>query len=143
MLKFIFSFFLLLSISNANEKVILQLKWLHQFQFAGYYTALEKGFYNDVGLDVEIRQRDLGKNNIDQVLNNEAQYGISDSILLLYRAQNKPVVIISPIFQHSPSVILTLKSGGLDSPYKLNGKKLVFYEKDTDGFGILSMLKGR
>ncbi len=142
MLKFIFSFFLLLSISNANEKVILQLKWLHQFQFAGYYTALEKGFYNDVGLDVEIRQRDLGKNNIDQVLNNEAQYGISDSILLLYRAQNKPVVIISPIFQHSPSVILTLKSGGLDSPYKLNGKKLVFYEKDTDGFGILSMLKG-
>jgi ABC-type nitrate/sulfonate/bicarbonate transport system substrate-binding protein len=40
---------------HALEKVSLQLKWLHQFQFAGYYVALEKGFYRDAGLDVEIR----------------------------------------------------------------------------------------
>src|SRR5262245_50887028 len=40
---------------QALEKVSLQLKWLHQFQFAGYYVALEKGFYRDAGLDVEIR----------------------------------------------------------------------------------------
>jgi ABC-type nitrate/sulfonate/bicarbonate transport system substrate-binding protein len=42
---------------QALEKVSLQLKWLHQFQFAGYYVALEKGFYRDAGLDVEIRRR--------------------------------------------------------------------------------------
>ena len=33
-------------------KVRLQLKWYHQFQFAGFYAALEKGFYRDAGLDV-------------------------------------------------------------------------------------------
>ncbi|OQR40492.1 hypothetical protein AS859_11535, partial [Aliarcobacter cryaerophilus] len=62
LLLIIFSTFL-----NANEKVVLQLKWFHQFQFAGYYAAKEKGFYDEVGLDVEIKQRDLKSNNIDEV----------------------------------------------------------------------------
>jgi ABC-type nitrate/sulfonate/bicarbonate transport system substrate-binding protein len=37
---------------QALDRVTLQLKWLHQFQFAGYYAALEKGFYREAGLDV-------------------------------------------------------------------------------------------
>ena len=40
----------------ALDQVSLQLKWRHQFQFAGYYAALEKGFYRDAGIDVEIRE---------------------------------------------------------------------------------------
>ena len=55
---------------------ILQLKWFHQFQFAGYYAAKEKGFYEEVGLDVEIKERDLKYNNIDEVINGNAQYGV-------------------------------------------------------------------
>ena len=40
---------------NTNlEKVSLQLKWHHQFQFAGYYVAKYKGYYKDEGLDVEL-----------------------------------------------------------------------------------------
>ncbi len=125
----------------ANEKVVLQLKWFHQFQFAGYYAAKEKGFYKEVGLDVEIRQRDLKYNNIQQVIDNEAQYGISDSVLLLYKAKKEPIVIISPIFQHSPSVIISLKGNNTDSVYELDKKDMVFYENDNDGFSILAMLK--
>jgi diguanylate cyclase (GGDEF)-like protein len=137
----IFLFLILYASVFANEKVVLQLKWLHQFQFAGYYAAKEKGFYSELGLDVEIRQRDRSKNNIQQVISGEAEYGISDSVLLLYRAKNEPVTIITPIFQHSPSVVLTLKSSGLNSPYKLNNKELMFYKKDADGFGILAMFE--
>jgi diguanylate cyclase (GGDEF)-like protein/PAS domain S-box-containing protein len=138
----IFTFFILLYTSLfANEKVILQLKWLHQFQFAGYYAALEKGFYKELGLDVTIKERDITKNNIEQVISGEAQYGVADSIILLYRAKNQPVVIVTPILQHSPTILMTLKKSGLDSPYALGGKKLVFYENDTDGFSILAMLK--
>ena len=40
----------------ALESVSLQLKWKHQFQFAGHYAALEQGFYRDAGLDVTIRE---------------------------------------------------------------------------------------
>ena len=40
----------------ANESVNLQLRWHHQFQFAGYYAALEKGYYANAGLDVSITE---------------------------------------------------------------------------------------
>ncbi|MDO8453975.1 MAG: ABC transporter substrate-binding protein, partial [Sulfurimonas sp.] len=141
MRKFLSVLLLLFSSLFGDEKVILQLKWLHQFQFAGYYTALEKGYYKDVGLDVEIRERDLNKNNIKQIIDGEAEYGIADSVLFLHKAKQEPVVIIAAIFQHSPNVLVTLKSSGIDSPYKLQNKDLTFYKKDVDGFGILAMLK--
>lgn len=120
---------------------MLQLKWLHQFQFAGYYAALEKGFYKDVGLDVDIRERDIEKNNIQQVIDGEVDYSIADSVLLLYKAKGEPVVIVAPIFQHSPNVLMTLKSSGLDSPYDLKNKNITFYKENIDGFGIFAMLK--
>ena len=136
LLLIIFSTFL-----NANEKIVLQLKWFHQFQFAGYYAAKEKGFYDEVGLNVEIRQRDLKYNNIDEVINGNAQYGVADSILILYRLKQQPVVIVSPIFQHSPSVFISLKKSNISSVYELNNKDILFYPNDTDGFSLLAMIK--
>jgi NitT/TauT family transport system substrate-binding protein len=41
-------------VADAQEKVSVRLKWLHQAQFAGYYVAKEKGFYKEEGLDVTI-----------------------------------------------------------------------------------------
>lgn len=138
----IFTLYLfLLTTLFGDEKVVLQLKWLHQFQFAGYYAALEKGYYKDVGLDVEIRERDLNKNNILQVISGEADYSIADSVLFLYKAKNEPIVIVAPIFQHSGNILITLKSSGFDSPYKLANKDVTYYKKDVDGFGILGMFK--
>lgn len=140
-MKLLIIVFLFISSLLANEKVTLQLKWLHQFQFAGYYAAKEKGFYSQEGLDVEIKERDRSKNNIEQVISGEAEYGVADSILLLYRSRKEPLVIVAPVFQHSPNVLFTLKSSGLDSPYKLNNKNIMFYNKDADGFGIPAMFK--
>ena len=39
-----------------TDTVTLKLKWKHQFQFAGYYAAIEKGFFKDVGLHVVLRE---------------------------------------------------------------------------------------
>jgi NitT/TauT family transport system substrate-binding protein len=41
--------------TQADDKFTLQIKWVTQAQFAGYYVALEKGFYDDEGLDVTIK----------------------------------------------------------------------------------------
>jgi hypothetical protein len=46
----------LLHPAAALDQVSLQLKWKHQFQFAGYYAALEQGLYRNAGLDVTIRE---------------------------------------------------------------------------------------
>ncbi|WP_286936625.1 ABC transporter substrate-binding protein, partial [Pseudoalteromonas sp. UBA6540] len=52
----IFVILLFCSQLMAQESVTLQLKWTHQFQFAGYYMAQQKGYYKDAGLDVTIRE---------------------------------------------------------------------------------------
>jgi diguanylate cyclase (GGDEF)-like protein/PAS domain S-box-containing protein len=132
---------LFITFLHANEKVTLQLKWFHQFQFAGYYVAKEKGYYDEAGLDVEIKQRDLKYNNIQQVIDNEAQYGVGDSALLLNKIKNEPIVIVSAIFQHSPNVLVTLKSSEINSPYDLNNKDILTYANNTDSFAIYAMFK--
>jgi polar amino acid transport system substrate-binding protein len=121
------------------EKVAIQLKWFHQFQFAGYYAAKEKGFYDAVGLDVEIKARNIKYDNIEQVVRGESQYGVADTSLLIYRSKEEPVVIIAPILQHSPSVLLTLKKSNIDTPYNLNNKNVLFYRKDIDGMSLKAM----
>ncbi|RXK07242.1 diguanylate cyclase [Halarcobacter bivalviorum] len=144
MLKNNFLFLCLLLLSStlfANEKVILQLKWFHQFQFAGYYAAKEKGFYKELGLDVEIRQRDLKYNNIQQVIDNDAQYGVADSVLFLYQERKEPIVIVSPIFQHSANILISRKDSNISTVYNLDNKNMIFYPNDTDGFSILALLK--
>jgi diguanylate cyclase (GGDEF)-like protein/PAS domain S-box-containing protein len=107
------------------EKVSLQLKWLHSFQFAGYYAAKEQGFYAQENLDVEIRESVAGISTVEQVLNGEAQYGVADTALLQERLSGKPVVVLASIFQHNPLVLVTLKKSGIVSPYELPGKRVM------------------
>lgn len=53
-------------ISTASlEKVSLQLVWKHQFEFAGFYAAIEKGFYRSQGLEVELREYEHGVDILD------------------------------------------------------------------------------
>ena len=127
--------------SFAMEKVTLQLKWFHQFQFAGYYAAKEKGYYKDVGLDVTIKERDLKYNNIKEVINNKAQYGIADSVLFLYKARNEPIITVAPIFQHSANILISRKDRRIQTIEDLNNKKIIFYPNDADGFSLLALLK--
>ncbi|MDA7746893.1 transporter substrate-binding domain-containing protein [Psychromonas sp.] len=59
--------------------------------------------------------------------------------LFFIKQKNESVVIVAPIFQHSPSVLISLKESGIQTPYELNNKDVLFYDNDTDGFSILSM----
>ncbi|MEA3642043.1 MAG: diguanylate cyclase [Lamprobacter sp.] len=89
----------------AQDSLTLQLKWRHQFQFAGYYMALEKGYYQDAGLDVRLVEADAHTDPVAEVISGAAQFGIASSELLLAR-QTQPVVALAPIFQHSPFELL-------------------------------------
>ena len=109
----------------ALEKVRLQLKWFHQFQFAGYYAAIQQGYYADEGLDVELIERDLSKSVVDQVINQEAEYGVGDSGLLHEYASNKPIVAMAAIFQHNPLVFMTKRDSGIISPFEFKGKRIM------------------
>ena len=126
--------------SWGQEKVVLQLKWFHQFQFAGYYAAKQQGYYRDVGLDVEIRERDRSTSAIDDVINGIASYGIADSSIVVQRMKGKPLVIASTIYQASPLIFFSLAEKAITNPYDLAGKRIMF-QRNVDDAPLLAILE--
>jgi diguanylate cyclase (GGDEF)-like protein len=114
------------------DTIDLQLRWLPQFQFAGYYAAVEKGFYAEEGLNVRLRTGAPDRQPVSEVLSGRAQYAEGNSEILLARLQGKPVVALAAIFQHSPSVLLALRSSGIESAHDLIGKKVMFMDSRSD-----------
>ncbi|MCF6177932.1 MAG: ABC transporter substrate-binding protein [Geopsychrobacter sp.] len=113
-------------LSPRLEKVSLQLKWKHQFQFAGYYAALEQGYYREVGLDVDIRARGLDTlRSVDQVLKGVATYGVEGANLLVRRLRGAPLVALAAIFQHSPMVTLALQKNHINTVKDMVGKRMM------------------
>jgi diguanylate cyclase (GGDEF)-like protein len=127
-------FLLVPSTSIAQDKVVLQLKWKHAFQFAGYYAAQELGYYKDAGLDVDIRAAYPGIDPVEEVVKGRAQYGVGNTTLLLARQDGKPVVVLSVIFQHSSAVLITKGNGQITSVNDLVGKRVMIEPNSSELF---------
>jgi len=107
------------------DQVALQLKWKHQFQFAGYYAAIAKGYYKDAGLAVSLREAEPGQDAVQAVLKGQAEFGVGTSDLLLLRQRGAAVVVLATIFQHSPLVLLTREGAGVKDIQDLQGKPIM------------------
>jgi PAS domain S-box-containing protein len=92
--------------AQALDKATLQLKWHHQFQFAGYYAAVERGFYQEAGLEVAIVAGGPAVDVIGEVVEGRADFGVGTSGALIDRSRGRPVVVVAAVFQHSPSILL-------------------------------------
>lgn len=121
----------------ALEKVSLQLKWLHHFQFAGYYAALEKGFYREAGLDVTIIEGGPATEVEQDVLSGRADFGVGTSALVLNRARGENLVVLGQIFQHSPAVFLTPRKTGIRSIADMAGRRFMFSNQHGDMLALL------
>ncbi|MBT7897682.1 MAG: ABC transporter substrate-binding protein [Rhodospirillales bacterium] len=102
-----------------DKKVTLQLQWDHQYQFAGYYAALWKGYYAKQGLDVTIRSafEPGGKfhKSAKEVSNRRADFGVGAIDILKARDAGSPLVILSSVFQHSPVAFYSRVQTGVQS----------------------------
>lgn len=129
-----------LAVQASPQGVVdIQLRWHHQFQFAGYYAALEQGFYQQEGLEVRLRAGDPAHQPVPEVLSGRAQYAVGNSEILYQRLQGKPLVALAAIFQHSPSVLITLQRSGISSAHELIGKKVMLMNvvEDADFMTML------
>jgi PAS domain S-box-containing protein len=126
-------------ISNSLEKITLQLQWKHQFEFAGFYAAKEKGYYKDVGLDVDFLEFNPEKNLVNSVLNGEANYGLSYSKIIADYMQGKPIVLTANFFKQSPLVLITQEY--IKTPADLKNKKIMGLLDSSHKNTVLSMLK--
>jgi class 3 adenylate cyclase/ABC-type nitrate/sulfonate/bicarbonate transport system substrate-binding protein len=122
----------------ALDQVSLQLKWKHQFQFAGYYAALEQGFYRDAGLDVSIREGGPDIDAAEAVATGKADFGACSASVLREWANGRHLVVLAAIFQRSPAVILVPRRADIRSVSELRGRTLM----DAPGSDeIAAMLK--
>ena len=124
--------------SDRAQVVKLQLKWKHQFQFAGYYAAIEKGFYEEAGIHIEFLLPNGHTNPIDVVDKGKADFGITGAGILLSRSKNKKVVVLASIFQHSPFVFLVPQNSDISSLRDLKGKKLALEPDSTELIAALN-----
>src|SRR3984893_17940663 len=140
-LKLVIAACLLLLASHpaaALDQISMQLKWKHQFQFAGYYAALEQGFYRDAGLDVAIREGGPGIDVAEAVASGKADFGVCNASVLREWSMGRRLVVLAAIFQCSPAVILVARRADISNVSQLRGRTLM----DTPGSDeIAAMLK--
>jgi NitT/TauT family transport system substrate-binding protein len=119
------AFGLSLATAHAADKVTIQLKWVAQAQFAGYFVAKEKGFYKDAGLDVTINP---GGPDVapPQVIAGGGADVVVDWMpsALASREKGVPLVNISQTFKGSGLELTCRAETGIKKPADLKGKTI-------------------
>jgi NitT/TauT family transport system substrate-binding protein len=115
-------------------KATLTLQWYPQTQFAGYYMALEKGFYAARGIDLEIRR---GGSDVDAI--GDLRTGRTDFATLFltagirYRSKDLPLVNVGQIVNRGNLLIVAYKKRGIRTVRDLNGRKMSLWGDHFSG----------
>ncbi|MBT3276813.1 ABC transporter substrate-binding protein [Candidatus Thioglobus sp.] len=121
------------------DHVKLALQWKHQFQFAGYYMAKEKGFYQAQNIEVEISEVNLEHTPTELLLKGKVEFATSGIEALKLRSEDEPLVSLYAISRNSPLVLLVKKSSNIKTAADLRNKRISMAQADQ--FIISSMLK--
>ncbi len=127
--------------ADGPVEVRLQLKWLPQAQFNGYYVALEKGYYAEEGLDVKLLPGGPDIIPANQVSVGAADFGIINMYgLLPFVEKGFPLVSIAQTFQQSSFRLVSFKKNGIESVPDLQGKTIGAWLGKAD-YPIYAMLE--
>jgi len=130
--------------SAIPDNVTLQLRWEHQFQFAGYYAALWEGYYDEAGLNVDIRPGIDEHGNViivpDAINNGDADFGVGGVDILLALNEGQDLRIISTIFQRSPVAFYLLPETRFNSTYDFTKLNVARREHDLLDIELQAML---
>jgi len=126
------------------DKINLQLKWLPQSQFMGYYVAAAKGYYKDEGIDINILPGGSDIIPEQNVYNGVADIGVTwVSSLMTYQTQGYELQEVAQMFQKSGLLVASKKDAGIKSPQDLAGKKVAnwFGGNEYEVLALLSKYK--
>jgi len=105
--------------------VTLQLQWVAQAQFAGYYAAVEQGYYEDEGLDVTIEEGGADIVPQDVLASGDVDYAISWVPKVLGSIeQGANITNVAQIFERSATTQISFKDKNITSPADLAGKNV-------------------
>lgn len=118
--------------SKNLEKVNIQFQWKHQYQYAGFYAAVEKGFYKDIGLEVELKEWNYNVDIVNDLNSGKTTFaavGSSDILGGIFNGTS--LTIISSYLRRTP-LALAVKPD-IYFPSDLKGKKVMGVENDLRG----------
>ncbi|MEA3228868.1 MAG: ABC transporter substrate-binding protein [Campylobacterota bacterium] len=141
LLRFIVIFFIVTTALYSNERVSLQLLWKHQFEFAGFYIAKEKGFYSEVDLDVKLKEYNFNIDIEEDVLSGKSDFGVGRSSLILSKLNGKNIVLLNALYQSSPYVLISKECSDLKKIQDFKNKKIMLSDDLQSLVAISSMMK--
>lgn len=131
-------------LTSALDRVTLQLRWDHQFQFAGYYVAQWKGYYLEEGIDVEIRSAvsDKGiKSATQEVAAGNADFGIGAADILIANDKGAGLMVVAPILQTSAAAMYALEPTPMTRLADLMELRVARRENDLIDVELQAMLR--
>ena len=132
--------FVIPSFGKELKKVTLQLSWFDQFQFAGYYMAKEKGFYEELGLDVEIKPFQFGLDIPKDVSDGKIDFAVGRETLILERAKDRNIVALYALFQATPLILMSTKESGINSVNDFSNKRVMTTIDDSSEVSLKAMI---
>ena len=129
---FLFIVILISSLTACSPKsvatptaVTVQLKWVNQAQFAGFYVTADKGYYSEENINIKFSPGGTGINIMDEVTSGRAQFGvIGAEKIIIARSEGKPVKAIATIYRRNPFVVVALPESGITKPVDLIGRTI-------------------
>ena len=114
-----------------DDEVMVQLKWLHQAQFAGFYVAQERGYYAAENIVVTFVEGGPNIDTIEQAATGRADFGVeAPENLLVQRSQGVPVVAIAAIYRQNPLAFVALADSGIKRPDDFLGRTVAITDDD-------------
>lgn len=115
-----------MSAAQAADKVTFVTDFGYLGRHAYYFVAMEKGYYKDAGLDVEIVRGQGSVDAVKQVAANTAQIGFADaaSVILSRANDGVPVKLVAMVYSKPPHAVFTIEGSGITSPKDLEGKSM-------------------
>jgi len=115
------------------DQINIQLKWVHQAQFAGYYLAQEAGYYAEEGIEPTFIEGGPNIDLIQQVVDGTADFGIdAPEQILKAVSQGIPIKAIAVIYRLNPMVFISMANSGIETPQDMLGHSIAILGSNAE-----------
>lgn len=131
--------------NNQTEKITVQLSWFHSVEYAGFYAAMEEGYYAEENIEVNLVAGSPTINALAEVGSGNAQFGVgTGDSLIIEKSNGQDFLGVATIFRNNPLVVMSLSNGNVKKPEDLVGKTVGVIAPDlSTGYDVqlLALLK--
>ncbi len=136
----VLSFLVCFVFANKPLDVTLQLQWKNAFEFAGFYIAKQKGYYKNIGVNLNIKEWDTNIDIVKDLDANKVQFAVLRPSSIIDISKGSKIVYLLAIYQQSPLVVLADKSSKLKSVKDFKHKKIMSTNDHFLDVSLLSLI---